>query len=232
MRKNGSRLISPTQYRLSDWFMFVLILGLAELLSFCASTYWFPNDAYFILSFLTPIVLLLMVRWGWVSVIFAVAQGVLYCALRGYSWESYLAYAFGNAFVAFLLIPRYIFKGKVNKQIVSKWYFSFLFVLAGWFLMCFGRASISAMFGTNFGAALGAVCGLGDNGVLSLVIGEILVMVLRRLDGMWEDQKQYLLRLNEERNERMRRDSFGDEPVEIDDETVSILKRWDDGLDK
>lgn len=60
----------------------------------------------------------------------------------------------------------------------------------------------------------------------------VTVMILRRLNGMFEDQKHYLLRQDKERKELARRDEFGDEPVEIDEESLSILKRWDDGLDK
>ena len=229
MRKNGSRLISLTQYRLSDVFMFALILGLSELLSFCAAEYWFTSSALFSLSFLTPVVMLVMIRWGWISVFFAAADGALYCVLRGYGWQNYLVYGIGNCLSALMLI---VFVFVKKDKITSKWYYSLLFLTGGWALINFGRAAVTAAFGNNFLSALGAVCGIGDNGVLSLVIGLILVLILRRLDGMWEDQKSYLIRKDEERREQAKRDEFGDEPVEIDEETVSILKRWDDGLGK
>ena len=45
---------------------------------------------------------------------------------------------------------------------------------------------------------------------------------------MFEDQKNYLKRLERERKEKMERDNFGDEPIEIDEETMSILKRHND----
>ena len=57
-------------------------------------------------------------------------------------------------------------------------------------------------------------------------------MILRRLNGMFEDLKSYLLRMDKERKELARHDEYGDEPIEIDKESLSILKRWDDGLDK
>ena len=56
------------------------------------------------------------------------------------------------------------------------------------------------------------------------------ILIVRKLDGMFEYQKSYLRRLDDERKEKMRRDEYGDEPVEIDEESLSILKRWDDGL--
>ena len=51
---------------------------------------------------------------------------------------------------------------------------------------------------------------------------------MRRLDGMFEWQRGFLKRLDEERKEKMRRDTYGDEPLEIDEESLKILKKDDD----
>ena len=88
-----------------------------------------------------------------------------------------------------------------------------------------GRSAVGACFGDGAGWLMAAVWDL-----ISLAIGLVIVLILRRLDGMFEDQKHYLLRLEAEREEKRRRDEFGDEPIEIDEQTISILKRWDEGL--
>ena len=66
--------------------------------------------------------------------------------------------------------------------------------------------------------------------LLSLAVGLALILLLRRLDGMFEDQKHYLLRLDKEKRDKMRRDTFGDELVEIDAESLSILNKKDNDL--
>jgi hypothetical protein len=57
----------------------------------------------------------------------------------------------------------------------------------------------------------------------------ILILVFRRLDGMLVNQKSYLLKLEKERKEQQKRDTFGEdgEPIEIDEESLSILNRTD-----
>ena len=46
---------------------------------------------------------------------------------------------------------------------------------------------------------------------------------------MMERQKDYLLRLDKERRDKLKADTFGDEPVEIDEEALkSLNKKGDD----
>lgn len=229
MRKNGSRLISFRQYRLTDMFMFALILCVSELLIFFASKYWFKSSADYYVSFLLPIVLIVMMRWGWVSVIYAALGGVLACALGGGSWQSYLSYGIGYCLVALmLLMTKFLGRDKIR----GKWYFSLLYVVLGWAAMNFGASAVGAVCGESFIGLLAGNFGFGANGFLSLAAGVVTILIVRKLDGMFEYQKSYLRRLDDERKEKMRRDEYGDEPVEIDEESLSILKRWDDGLGK
>ena len=68
MRKNGSREISFSQYRTTDLFLFAVIVAVAELFAF-AATVWFPEEAIFSFSFMLPLALTVMMRWGWPSVL-------------------------------------------------------------------------------------------------------------------------------------------------------------------
>lgn len=233
MRKNGSRLISVKQYRATDLFVFAVILALSELLSFQARR-WFPAVATYTFSLLVPIVLTVMMRWGWPSVLFAAASGLLVGLLNSGSTSGtqFATYIIGNAFIGLMLLPVY-FIGK--DRIRSVWWASALFTLGGWLCVYLGRSvvwaiayaisPISGMYAWT-GFELYAVTDL-----LSPVMAIVVVMVLRRLDGMFEDQRSYLMRIDKERRDRMRRDAFGDEPVEIDDESLNILNSGNDLYD-
>ena len=229
MRKNG-RLISFRQYKYTDLFFFALVLGISELLIFCSFRFWFSdaNDKYYI-NFMLPIALTVIMRWGWVGGVYAVADGVVLCAIQGGSWQSYISYIIGTACIAsVLLLTKFVGKEKIR----GKWYLTLAYILAGWVSVNLGIACAGAAFGDNFLRLLGLNFGLGVYGALSLAAAVAVIMLLRRLEGMFEDQKHYLIRKDKERKELARRDEFGDEPIEIDEETVSILKRWDDGLGK
>ena len=221
MRKNGSRLISIRQYRLTDSLIFAAILAAFELiLHFALIGY---NGA-FTFSPLVPIVVLVIMRWGWQGVFYAVGDGILFCLLKGFGWQYFVSYGIGNAFIMVLLLATK-FLGK--EKIAGKWYFSALFVLAGWLLVAFGRTIVAACCGMDFVGTLVAQL-VDPSSLLSLAMALIIILVMRRLDGMFEDQKHYLKRLDEERRAKSERDEFGDEPIEIDEETLSILKRHND----
>lgn len=222
MRKNGSRLISFRQYCLTDLFLFAVILVVFELiLHFAGIAY----GGTFSVSPLLPITILVIMRWGWQGVFFAVGDGLLVCLLNlkteGFASYFFAVYTIGNAFIMLLLLMTK-FMGK--ERIRGKWYFSVLFVLAGWIAVLIGRVLVFVCFGQNFTAAL--VGQLMD--LLSPAIAVLLVLVMRRLDGMFEDQKHFLLRLDKERKELQRRDEFGDEEIEIDEEALKIIRKDDE----
>ena len=218
MRKNGSRFISLKQYRATDLFLFAVILIAFELIVHFA---FIGLNGDFTFSPMIPIVLLVIMRWGWQGTVFAALDGVLYCLLNGAGWQSYLCYGIGNlAIAAVLLMTRFIGKQKI----AGKWYFSALFVVCAWISVVVGRVLVAVCCGGDFVSNL--VAQLQD--LFSLGIGLIIILVLRRLDGMFEDQKHYLLRLDDERKEIARRDTYGDEPIDLDEEALSILRRRDD----
>lgn len=222
MRKNGLRSISIKQYRFTDLFLIAVILVAFDLIVFFAQKV-FAADASFVFTLTLPITLLVMMRWGWPSVFFAVGDGVLLSLLyHTYDWQSYCSYAVGNAFLMLLLVATALV-GK--KTIAKKWTFSALFVIVGWALMNFGITATEAVLGLDFLAMLSLNFGLNGTGLMSLAAGLIVILIMRRFDGMFEDQRAYLKRLEEERDEKEKKDKFGLEPVEIDRETLDILKK-------
>ena len=229
MRKNGSRLISIQQYRLTDLFLFALILVAFDLLSYYALNA-FGASATFTFTLTVPLVLLVMMRWGWPCVLFAVLDGTLFVALRfPASWAMYLSYIIGYASVALLLIP---LKFITKRKIAEKWYFSAPFVVLAWGIMNLVISAVESICGlTAFADALAANFGMGYTGLMSLAAALAVILVMRRLDGMFEDQRAYLKRLDDERKERMRVDEFGEAPVEIDEDLLKALKKKDDELE-
>lgn len=230
MRKNGSRFISFKQYKLTDLFLFAVILIAFDLVAHFAPRA-FASGANFTFILTVPIVLLIMVRWGWPCVFFAIGDGLFLSLLNNTAvWQSYLCYAAGNCFILLLMLATKFF-GK--QKIAGKWYFSVLFVIFGWVLQNLGLTlAMTAIYRGNFLSYLFANLGFGGSGLMSLAAGIVIILILRRLDGMFEDQKSYLKRLDAEAQEMRRIDEFGETPIEIDEESLSILNKRDDELGK
>lgn len=227
MRKNGSKLISIKQYRLGDLFVFTLIAAIAELVCYYSQV-WFPSAAYFTLNLMLPVITLVIVRWGWPGILLAAAEGALYCVIRGGGWQSYIIYMVSNAAIAVELLVVWLIGAERLKK---RWYWAFLVVLAGWVAVNFTRTCLFTAFNGNFLSALGGYFGFTDGGLLALVMGELTILICRRFDGFLENQKRYLLRLKKEREDEERLRENGDGPIELDDESMSILNRRYDGLD-
>ncbi len=229
MRKNGSRLISLGQYRFTDLFLFAAILVGFDCLSHFAAVF-IPEAAMYFFTLTVPIVLIIMMRWSWWAALFAAGDAIVLTALNNPTvWQSYLASVVGAlSILAFL--PLILKIGK--KRVTGKWYFCFLLVAAAWFLMALTNSFVQFLCGEDFVAALVGNLGFGLTGMVSLFVGEAVILVVRNLDGMFVDQVEYLKARDEERKQMQRRDEFGDEEIELDEETLSILRKRDDGLDK
>ena len=233
MRKNGSRIISFGRYRATDLLLFAIILTAFDLISFFAFNEWFATDSSrYIFSIAIPVALIVMVRWNWYGMFYAVFDGLLYCILmlatgrmEGLdTLQIFLVYGIGNAFVglAYLMVK---FMG--CRRIAAKWYFTALYMVCGWVAVYLGRSAISICFGVSASGAFLSFLSATD--LLSLGIGIVSLLVMRKLDGMMERQKDYLLRLDKERRDKLKADTFGDEPVEIDEEALkSLNKKGDD----
>lgn len=226
MRKNGSRLISFKQYKFTDLFLFAVILFIFDLIAHFAPIAM-EGAAYFIYTLTVPIVLLVMIRWGWPCVFFAVGDGIIQSLLNNTGvWQSYVSYSVGNCFML-LLLPAVKLIGK--QRVTQTWYGSVLFMFCGWALQILGVSVTmwltTVSTGGNFTGYLLSNMGFGLTGFMSLAAGIVIILIVRRLDGICEDQKHYLLRLDAERREMSRRDEFGDEPIEIDDELLAVLRR-------
>lgn len=225
MRKNGSRLISVKQYRATDLFIFAVILVIFDLLMHFAPML-FSGQIVFSFCLTVPITLLIMIRWGWCSVFFAIGDALLLTIINNPSvWQSYLCYGVGNASLMLLLV---VVKFAGKKKIASKWYFTTLFFVCGWVVQNLTISVMNAICGFSFVSYLASNFGFGITGALSMAMGLVITLVLRRLDGMYEDQMEYLKRLKGERDEKQRLAERGEDVLEYDEEDFEILKKDND----
>jgi len=120
------------------------------------------------------------------------------------------------------------------KKIFSSVWKAALFAAAAWVCVYLGRSTVFAVCyaisPVEGAAAYSGFSAFAVSDVISLLMAVVLAAVLRRADGMFENQKEYLIRLDNERKEKMRRDTYGDEYIEIDEESLSILNKHDDDL--
>jgi len=185
--KNG---ISFQRYRGMDVFFFTSLLCICEALIILAATRWFPAQPY-ALSLTPAIVALVMIRWGVYSAIPAAAGALVYCLLSGAGAQHYVIYLVGNlAALALLPFVQHVTWKKIHDNVLLCMAYGLITAL----IMQFARAALSLLFGRSAMAALGFI----TTDVLSTLFSVLLCWMMRRLDGMLEDQKHYLIRIQKE----------------------------------
>lgn len=183
--------ISLGQYRAIDLAILGGVYGVCEILIYIASTFWYSQELY-IASPIAAVTAIVMMRWGGWAGIHAAAGGLLYAWLRQGSWQQLLTYCLGNlAALAPLVMLKLLGKERIRKSA----FLSVMFALAVQLLMQAGRALMAFLLGTEPGACLGYI----TTDVLSTLLTLVIIWIVRKADGLFEDQKHYLLRLESER---------------------------------
>lgn len=182
--------ISFKQYRGMDVFFFTSLLCICEALIILAATRWFPAQPY-ALSLTPAIVAIVMIRWGAFAAIPAAAGAAVYCLLSGAGAQHYVIYLIGNL-AALVLLP---FIRRVTwKKIHDNVLLCMLYGLLAALIMQVSRAALSLIFYRSLIAALGFI----TTDVLSALFSVLLCWMMRRTDGMLEDQEHYLIRIQKE----------------------------------
>lgn len=188
--------ITFRQYQGMDILMFAVMLCICEVLITLGATRWFPQEPY-TLSITPAVTAIVMVRWGWLGAIPAVAGALAFCLASGAGAAQYLIYCIGN--LAALGLVGLLRKGgwkRLHAQVLLAMLYGLLTAL----LMQLGRGLIALLLGYGLAACAGFV--LTD--VLSTLFAVLLVWITRRLDGMLEEQKHYLRRVAEEMEKEAR----------------------------
>ena len=191
------KLSGLTKYRTTDLFLWALILCLFETLIVKAGTTLFASQPYTV-SLVPALVAIVYMRWGAYGTFQAFLGGIVLCLASGCGLEvkQVAVYAVGNLFSA-LVLP--ILK-KRGKKIRDSWLMSAIFASAVALLMQVGRAVVSLVLGDMLSAVIGFIA----TDVLSGVFAVVLVLIARRMDGVFESQVSYLIRVQEAEKEARR----------------------------
>ena len=183
------------QYRNIDLGIWTFIVVLFEMIATMASTKWFSAQPV-TLSITVAMICVLMLRWSHFSIIHAFAGGVAYCLASGATMEQFIIYCLGNTVA---MIGLGVIKLWGKEEIRTNSFKRMIFALAVYIGAVSGRWLVSLVFkGT-----LEALMVYFTTDIVSLLFAVLVLMILSNSDGMIEDQKHYLLRLDKEKRESM-----------------------------
>lgn len=184
------------QYRNIDLTILVVVMAVSQVLIVKASTGWFSDQLY-VVSPVAAVTALVMMRWGVWAGIHAFLGGILFTALSGGAWQHYLIYGIGSLLsLAALPMLKAIGKEKIRKDLIL----SLTFALCVQLLMQLGRAGLAKLLGFSWLEALGFI----TTDILSELFTVLIIGIVRRIDGLFEDQRMYLLRIQSEQKKEGR----------------------------
>ena len=188
--------ITIQQYRNIDLGIMLVIQLISQALIHFAANSWFPDQLY-VVSPVAAVTVLVMMRWGGFAAIHAMVGGLVFTALSGGNPGHYLIYGLGNAGALLALLAFRLFdKERIRKSA----FLSLMLALLVQALMWLGLAGMAALFGNEPAACLSFI----TTDILSGLFTLLIVWVVRRIDGLFEDQKHYLIRMERERQAERR----------------------------
>ena len=188
------RQFSFGQYRAIDLAMFAVLLCFTETMIVKAATWWFAEQLYTV-SVVGAITAIVLMRWGPWAGIHAVLGGAVYCLASHGSVQQLIIYCVGNLLALLALLPLRLLGGeRIRLDPLMSIGFGLLTLL----LMQLGRALVALAFGTPFQTCLGFF----TTDALSLLFTGLIIWVARRLDGIFENQRHYLLRIHNTEEEK------------------------------
>ena len=183
--------MSFKQYRTLDLVIFVAMYAICEYLVVKAATVWF--DEPYSISIMLPLLLIVMMRWDKYAIVHAIAYAFLFVYYQKGSLNQYLIYLIGN--LGFMITLVYLYK--VGKQKVKDSFFhSLMYLLIGFILMELFRGLASIIIA---GSPTGIILQFMMSDMLSLVFGLLVIIIVRNVEGLYMDQKQYLIQLNSQK---------------------------------
>ena len=185
--------ITFKEYRMLDLIIFTVFTIVFEAIATYASGTWFWAQAINI-SVTLLLVCIVMMRWSGWAAIQAVVGGLVYCFAAGATTEQYIVYSIGNllGLVALLLI-RFVGKEKIRQSKMQ------LVLLAT--ITYIGMAIGKTVVGLFFGGTISDFVLYVTTDIISLLFATVVLVLLRKTDGMIEDQKAYLFRVEREERE-------------------------------
>lgn len=189
--------ISFKQYRQIDLMLWCVMTAVFEALAALATNWWFAAQPMSISLTLT-FTCIVMMRWGAFAALPSVVGSLAYCIACGLvakqTVSHYVIYCVGSllCLLALPLLKRLTGDG-VRRNIVKRT----AFVAAAYMLTALGRWLCSLPFELT----LSSLPVYLTTDILSLLFAIFALTVAKGADGVLEDQKEYLLRLERERQE-------------------------------
>lgn len=189
--------ITFKQYKAIDIAIMSALLFIFEALGIYLSKNWFSTQA--LVVSLTPLVVaIVMMRWSEFAFVPAIIGGISYCIGGGGKIEHYLIYSLGNLLgLLSVLIFRKFGKEKIRAKMINL----VAFAGATYVFMVIGRWLVSLIFEPSIQSLLRFL----TTDIISLVVAAVGLIALQKSDGMLEDQKSYLIRIDRERKEEQKR---------------------------
>ena len=185
------------QYKLIDLGLLSLLFVITETIVTVAGGKWFKGQPYS-LSLAVFFFCLGLMRWSLHSWVFAVAGGLVHCLAsavfmeEGVKAETFAIYCIGNLF---MLLGVLLFRAFGKEKIRTKPFLTLVFVTCVYLFTELGRFAVAFAFKQDPALLPAFVYTDALSGVFALVV----VFVIRKTDGLFEDQKTYLLRLEAEK---------------------------------
>ena len=185
------RQLSFQEYRAIDLAMLAALLCVTETLIVKAATLWFADQLYTV-SVVGALTAIVLMRWGPWAAIHAALGGAVFCLASHGSASQFAIYCLGNLFslAALPLIPLLGGDEGIRGDVLKTLLYGLIVLL----LMQLGRAAVSLAFQGSLQQALLFFTTDAVTDLFTLVI----LWIVRRLDGMLENQYHYLARLERE----------------------------------
>ena len=188
------RQLSFQEYRAIDLAMLAALLCITETLIVKAATWWFADQLYTV-SVVGALTAIVLMRWGPWAAIHAVLGGAVFCFASHGSFRQLLVYCIGNLLSMLMLLPlKYLGGERIRLDSIL----SVCFGVGTLLLMQLGRALTALVLGTDFQTCLGFF----TTDALSLLFTGLIIWIARRLDGIFENQRHYLLRIHNTEEEK------------------------------
>lgn len=192
----GKNQISFGQYRAVDLSLLTVLLLFSEWIIAMAVVHWYPEQLY-VASAAAAVTAIVMMRWNSWAFVPAILGGLFYSFLHGGGPGHFLIFGLGNLLsLGALLLIRVLGKDRIRGDVIL----TLLFGLAVQLLMQLGRALTAGVLGYPKDACLGFV----TTDTLSILFTFVILVAVRKADGLFEDQKTYLLRTQSEPQDERR----------------------------
>lgn len=183
--------ITFKQYRTIDILILVALTILFEGVATLATAKWFALQPVAI-SIGLAMVCILMMRWGLPAAFAAFASGFTFCLLSGATPLQFVIYCIGNIFALLGMVWFKVFGKEGIRH--SMWLIT-LFVSTAYLGQVLGRSLIAIAFGDNWSTLIT----FATTDIMTLVFAVLVIILFRKTEGMLEDQKTYLLRMEHDR---------------------------------